>query len=53
MVNLTLEEVKERLKLVDEVSLLEILNLGSDTLVEHFSDLIEDNLEAIIKTLEE
>lgn len=53
MLNLTLAEVKEKLKLVDEVTLLEVLNLRSETLVEYFSDLIEDNLETIIKTIEE
>lgn len=42
---LTLEEVKERLKHYDELILLDLFDLTSEELVEHFSHLIEENLE--------
>ncbi len=51
--SLTLEEVKERLKKLDETSLLELLNITSDQLVERFEDLIEDREDYFIKDLEE
>lgn len=46
--SLTFEEVKERLKKLDEVTLLEVLDISSEDLVERFEDLIEakcDDLE--------
>lgn len=42
--SLTLLEIKDRLKLLDEVTLLEILNLRSDDLVERFEDVIIERL---------
>ena len=45
MFPLTLEELRERLKSLDEVMLLELLQLSSEDLVKAFSDLIEDNFE--------
>lgn len=43
--SLTLEEVKERLKQFDEQTLLELFDLSSEELVEHYSELIEENIE--------
>lgn len=43
--NLTFEEVCERLKKLDEVTLLEVLDISSEDLVERFKDLIEDKLD--------
>jgi hypothetical protein len=46
--NLTFEEIKERLVKLDEITLLEILDISSEDIVERFSDLIElkqDDLE--------
>jgi hypothetical protein len=40
--SLTLNELKERLSMLDEITLLELLNIHSDELVERFEDLIED-----------
>ena len=48
MFPLTLVELKERLKGVDEVTLLERLNKNSEDLVKAFSDLIEENFENLI-----
>lgn len=42
---LTFEEVKERLKSLDEITLLELLELSSEDLVDRFDDIIEDNFE--------
>lgn len=50
---LTLEEIKERLKSFDEVTLLELLNLHSADLVAAFSDIIEDRLEQLEKEVDE
>lgn len=40
---ITLEELKEYLSRVDEVTLLELLNIDSELLVERFTDEIIDN----------
>lgn len=45
---LTVEEVKERLRRLDEVSLLELLSINSDDLVTSFSELIEDCYEQLL-----
>lgn len=52
MIELTLEELKERLKVLDEVLLLEILGLDSSHLVEQFEDLIIDKFEELKKEVE-
>ncbi len=49
MIELTLEELKDRLKRYDEVTLLEILNISSEDLVERFDDVIEDKYDVLIK----
>lgn len=43
----TFEEVCERLKRIDEISLLEVLNLSSEDLVERFRDVIEERYELL------
>ena len=48
MFPLTLVELRERLKSLDEVSLLELLNISSEDLVKAFPDLIEENFEYLI-----
>ena len=50
--NITFEELKEALKRLDEVTLLELLGLQSDDLVEQFDELIEKKQEYLIKELE-
>lgn len=37
---------------VDEVALIEILNLTSEDIVNHCSDIIEDNFDKLIRDLE-
>ncbi len=52
VLNITFEELKEALKRLDEVTLLELLGLQSDDLVERFDDLIEKKQEYLIKELD-
>ena len=52
MTNLTFEEIKEKLELLDEITLLELLNISSRDLVLRFDDVIEDNLDKIERELE-
>lgn len=50
---MTLEQLKEALKLrVDEVSLLEVLNINAEDLVERFEDRIEENYEQLSRDFE-
>lgn len=44
---LTLPELADKLKRVDEVSLLEILEISSEDIVENFIDKIEDKFEVL------
>lgn len=50
---LTLEDIKEKLKQLDETILLELLNISSDQIVERFEDLIIDREDYFIRDLEE
>ena len=50
--NITFEELKEALKRLDEVTLLELLGIQSDDLVERFEDVIEKKQEYLIKELD-
>jgi hypothetical protein len=52
MLTLTVPELKERLKRLDEVSLLELLNISSEELVDSFSDNIENNYESLCKEVD-
>lgn len=48
---LTINDVKDRLKHLDEITLLEILDITSDELVENFTDKIEDRYEDLAEDL--
>lgn len=50
---MTFEELKEKLCLLDEVTLLEVLEVNSYDIVEAFTDLIEDKQEEIRFLMEE
>lgn len=52
MLTLTVPELKERLKRLDEVSLLELLNISSEELVDSFSDNIENNYDSLCKEVD-
>ena len=49
---LTLPELKERLKSLDEVLLLELLDIASEDLVETFGDIIENNYNRLLKEVD-
>lgn len=53
MQNLTLEEIKEKLKRLDEVYILELLGLTSHDLIETWSDLIEANFDRYMKEVDD
>ena len=42
---LTLNELCERLKHIDEISLMEVLEINSDEIVERFVDKIEERID--------
>jgi|GEM_PF-2373647 len=42
---LTITEIYEKLKKLDEITLLEVLDITSEDLVERFQDFIEDKYE--------
>jgi hypothetical protein len=42
-------EIKERLTELDEITLLELLNITSEDIVELFSDRIEENADKLEK----
>ena len=50
---ITFHELKARLKQIDEISLLEVLGLTSEDIVERCSDIIEDQYEILAKEFEE
>lgn len=50
--NLTFEELKEKLKSVDEVTLLELLEIRSDDIVERFEDYIEEQQDKLMREIE-
>ena len=47
MSNLTFMELKEKLSMLDEVSLLDILNISSQELVDRFEDIIEEKQDKL------
>ena len=50
---LTLEELKGRLKQLDEVILVDVLQLESEDIVNRFEDVIERNFYSLEMQLEE
>ena len=52
MYSLTLQELKERLKRLDELSLLELLDVTSEEIVEMFVDRIDDNFDRLMSEVD-
>jgi hypothetical protein len=50
--NITFEELKEKLQRVDEVTLLELLEIRSDDIVDRFEDYIEDQQDKLMREIE-
>lgn len=51
--SLTLLEVAERLKKLDEITLMEVLSISSEDLVDRFLDIIENKFEQLEPELED
>lgn len=49
----TLQELKEYLVTLDEVSLLEILEINSEELVDRFEDKIEERYDSLTKEFDD
>ncbi len=52
MLPLTLQELQDRLKRFDEITLLELLDVTSEELVEAFADRIDDNYDRLVAEVE-
>ena len=50
--SLTLREILERLKSLDEVELCDILSISSEDIVERFIDIIEEKIETLELTVD-
>lgn len=48
-----LYELTEKLKLLDEVTLLEVLELTSEDIIDAFMDRIEDNYNRVMRLVTE
>lgn len=46
-------EICARLKQLDEITLLEVLEINSEELVERFQDKIEDRIDELVEDFEE
>jgi len=51
-VTLTLAELIEKLGVLDEVDILELLDLTSSDILDRFEDVVEDNYDKLIKEIE-
>lgn len=49
---LTLNELCERLKHIDEISLMEVLEINSDEIVDRFVDKIEERIDDLQRDFE-
>jgi hypothetical protein len=50
---LTLTDIAERLKQLDEITLMEVLGVSSEDLVERFVDRIEERFEQLEEDLDD
>ena len=50
--NLTIAELIEKLGVLDEVDILELLDLTSTDILHRFEDVVEDNYDKLIKEIE-
>ena len=50
---LTLNEIYDKLKDIDEITLLEILNISSEDLVDRFKDEIDEQADRLEKELQD
>lgn len=50
---MTYEDIANRLRQIDEISLLELLEISSEDIVDRFPDRIEENLEKFEEDFED
>lgn len=50
---LTFNELKQRLMRLDEITLMEILNITAEDLVERFEDIISDHYDELSEELKD
>lgn len=50
--SLTINELFDRLKELDELSILEILNISSEEIIQRFQDEIEDHFDTLVLKFE-
>lgn len=50
---ITITELFDKLKDLDELSVLELLDLDSEAIVEHFKDEIEDKFDTLVSKFDE
>lgn len=46
--SLTLNDVLDKLKQIDEISLLEILEITSEDIIDRFTDKVEEKLDSLM-----
>lgn len=51
--SLTLHELCEKLKQLDEITLLELLNISAEEIIEHFQDAIEERYDNLTTQFED
>jgi hypothetical protein len=51
--SLTIRDMIDRLRLLDEVTLLEVLNLSSEEIVDRFEDVIEDRFDTLLPIVDD
>ncbi len=49
----TFVELKDKLKRLDEISLMELLGLTAEDLVERFDDIIEEKYDTLLQSIED
>lgn len=47
------EEINARLRRLDEITLLEVLEISSESIVERYQDIIEDRIDELAQEFED
>jgi len=50
---MTFQEILEALKKVEETELIDLLGVTSEDIVNHFEDIIEDNIDKLTQYIKE
>ena len=51
MVELTIDELKEKLMQFNELDIIELLDLTSEDILDRFEDILEDRYDILIKEI--